>query len=294
MLTPEQQKAADKRAHQLLRAKQQERAQEGARALHRHSPQEAAPPHHHAGAGTRARHTDQAEAAADEGPAARQGQPRQAAAGRGARRGPASTAHCSPRAPSGRCRPSSPTRSPLRSSLPASELSSRPTETTKLLAGRWRQLSAGEKSKWEAQYRAAIPAYEQQLAQWNEQQKTHRPPTRPLNAYARYAQTRIREIRAAEGGGERASELMKRVAGEWKGLAAEEKDRLRAEVVSDMAGYGERMKEWEGRPADELAMWRLQRATQKKKRERRKAKLQLSKQSTDSSSRPATTTTTSA
>jgi len=170
----------------------------------------------------------------------------------------------------------------IRPTLPASDLSNGPTETTRLLAARWRELGADEKAKWEAVYRAGVPAYEQKLQQWNEQQRTHRPPVRPLNPYARYAQRRIKEIRAAEGGGQTAPELMKRVAAEWRGsVSAEEKERLSSEVASDMAGYTERLKEWERRPADELAMWRLQRATQRKRRERRKAKTALNRQAAD-------------
>ena len=169
----------------------------------------------------------------------------------------------------------------LRSSLPASDGASGATKTAQLLAGRWHQLSAEEKRKWSAEYHAAIPAYEQQLQQWNEQQRAHRPPPRPLNIYARYASQRIKDLQAAEGGGQRASVLMKRVATEWKSLSADEKERLRRDAKNDMAAYAEQMKEWEKRPTDELAMWRLQRVTQKRKRERRKARVTLRKQAAD-------------
>ena len=166
----------------------------------------------------------------------------------------------------------------VRSTLPAAEVSARPKETTKMLATQWHALTSEEKRKWEVGYRAAVPAYKQKLQQWNEQQLARRPPVRPLSAYTRYAQRRYNEIRAAEGGGNIASDLMKRVAAEWKELSNEDKERLRQQVAADLTGYTERMQQWEKRPANELAMWRLQRSIQKNKRQRRKAKIASTKQ----------------
>ena len=170
----------------------------------------------------------------------------------------------------------------VRTSLPTSDTGARlsPIETTRLAAARWRDLSVEEKNKYDTQYKAALPAYEQAMQQYNEQQRSKRPPTRPLNAYARYAQQRIKDIRAAEGGGSKASELMKRIAVEWKGVSTEEKDQLRQQMEGEKAGYAERLKAWESRPADEQAMWRLQRSTERKKRAKRRAKTALTKQAT--------------
>ena len=279
LLTPEQQKAAERRAKQLLRAKQQERARkERERAVSTRLKKQ------HRRIVTQERARERATLTKQRRQQLKDQLRTKAAREKQLRAEERAVAQQYQALQSTRPkRPLSPFiayAQSVRSSLPASEVSNRPTETTRLLASRWRGLSGDEKRKWEAQYRAAIPAYEQKMQQWNEEQRTHRPPIRPLNAYARYAQKRIKEIRAAEGGGARAPELMKRVAAEWRNVSADEKERLKREVVSDMTGYTERLKQWEKRPADELALWRLQRATQKKKRERRKAKIALNKQAT--------------
>ena len=174
----------------------------------------------------------------------------------------------------------------VRSSLSAAEVPARPTDMTRLLARRWRELAPEEKSEWETQYRTALPEYRQRLAQWKEEQRSHRPPVRPLNTFARYAETRISEIIEAEGGGRRASELMKRVGAEWKNVSADEKERLKRAAAEDMAAYKERMEQWEQRPAEELALWRLQRATERKRRERRKLKIIMGKQAKEKAAAP--------
>ena len=285
MLSPEQKKAAEKRAKQLLRAKQQERARKdrersiASRLKKQHRriiTQEKA---RERAALTRQRRRDlkdrlRAKAARDKQLRAEERSVAQQY------RALQSTRPKRPLSPFFAYAQS------IRSTLPASDISARPTETTKLLAGRWRELSAADKKKWQAEYRATMPAYDQKVQQWNEQQLTHRPPIRPPNAYARFAQTRIKAIRAAEGGGQNVSQLSKRVAAEWKNVAADEKERLKREVAGEMTGYKQRLKEWEKRPADELAIWRLQRTIQKKKRERRKAKIALNKQGTDKLATP--------
>ena len=177
-----------------------------------------------------------------------------------------------------------------RSQLPKSDVSAKPTEVTKLLAGRWHQLTAAEKSKYEAEHKAALPAYERAMQKWNEEQRAKRPPTRPASSYARFAQRRIKEMRAAEGGGSQASVLMKRVAAEWKETPAEGKAKLQSEQRGEMEAYRQRLAEWEKGPAEDQAMWKMKRTEMKKKKQTRQSTRALNKQTTGSGSQAATAT----
>ena len=130
-----------------------------------------------------------------------------------------------------------------------------PQDRVSAILTRWREMSPVERQPYVDQSDAARVTYQSALAAFKAQYELPRP---PMTAYNRFMKERFPGVKAQRPG-LRAYEYLTTLAGEWRAMKAEQKEKYERPDQGERKAYEEKMRQYMERPAEERLITRMRR-----------------------------------